>query len=53
MLKIEEHAKNILEAEEGRRTCILDTAQSHGNIFVSANEIRVTVILFSISVNEC
>ena len=53
MLKIEEHAKNILEAEEGRRTCILDTAQIHGTIFVSANWIRATLILFAISVNEC
>ena len=30
MTKIYEHAKNIPEAEEMRRTFILDTVQDHG-----------------------
>ena len=41
MPKIQEHAKNMPEVKERRRTFFLDTAQNHGNIEIFYNAMRV------------
>ena len=55
MPEIYEHAKNIPEVDERRRTFSLDTVQNHRNHFFSANfrQCNIACNVVHVQCNDC